>query len=166
MLFKGLIVFVMVLFSNILFSYSQELSINRALFVEGLGNGLTYSVNYDTRFGPNATGLGGRGGFSFIQIQGVNITSFPFVLNYLTGANGHYLELGVGATILAISSQIEESITRSEFNRATGIGATLSLGYRYQPMEGGIMYRMGLAPIFDRTGSLPIWPQISIGYAF
>jgi len=147
-------------------TYAQELNANRAIFVEGLGNGLTYSINYDTRFGPGATGLGGRGGFGFIPVQGVNITTFPFVLNYLAGVNGHSLELGVGATILTMGSGAAENITRKEFNRATGIGATLSFGYRYQPLNGGLMVRAGIAPIFDRTGTLPFWPQFSLGYAF
>ena len=146
---------------------AQDLPANRSIFIEGLGNGLTYSINYDTRFGPGASGFGGRGGFGFIPVQGVNITTFPFVLNYLLGRNNHYFEFGVGATILAVGSNNNNgNITRSEFDRTTGMGATLSLGYRYQPLNGGWMFRGGLAPIFDSTGFLPFWPQVSLGYAF
>ncbi|KEO74114.1 hypothetical protein [Anditalea andensis] len=163
---KGCTVALLILICSTLSCFSQELQANRALFIEGLGNGLTYSLNYDTRFGPGPNGLGGRGGIGFISVQGVNITSVPFVLNYLLGYSGHYVEFGIGATILAIGTGEEGAISRSEFDRATGIGATLSLGYRYQPLDGGLMFRAGLAPIFDRTGSLPFWPQVSLGYAF
>jgi len=166
MTIKGLLIAVGLFLSTIICSYSQDLSANRAIFLEGLGNGLTYSLNYDTRFGPGAAGLGGRGGIGFFQVQGVNITSLPFVLNYLLGNNSHYFEFGVGATILTFGTRNNGSISRAELDRATGIGATLSLGYRYQPMDGGLMFRAGLAPIFDRTGTLPFWPQISVGYAF
>lgn len=145
---------------------AQDLPSNRSIFIEGLGNGLTYSVNYDTRFGPGSAGLGGRGGVGFLPIQGVNITSFPFLVNYLWGNNGHFLEVGAGATILAVAGGSDTVISIEEFNRSTGIGPTFSLGYRYQPLNGGILFRAGIAPIIDTTGSLPYWPQISLGYAF
>lgn len=166
MVLKGVVLAIMMFLFTALYTHAQELNANRAIFLEGLGNGLTYSINYDTRFGPGASGFGGRGGVGFIPVDGVNITSFPFVLNYLLGQSAHYFEFGVGATILTIGTRSGGNISRSEFDRATGIGATLSLGYRYQPLDGGLMFRAGIAPIFDRTGTLPFWPQVSLGYAF
>jgi hypothetical protein len=166
MVIKGLVLSILFFLFTSGNVFSQDLNANRAIFLEGLGNGLTYSLNYDTRFGPEAYGLGGRGGVGFIPVDGVNITSFPFVLNYLLGQRGHYFEFGIGATILTIGTRSEGNISRKEFDRATGIGATLSIGYRYQPLDGGLMFRAGLAPIFDRTGNLPYWPQVSLGYAF
>lgn len=45
--------------------------------MEVLGNGLTYSLNYDTRFSQSLKGLGGRAGIGYVAIDGNSLTTIP-----------------------------------------------------------------------------------------
>ena len=114
-----------------------------------------YSINYDTRFTENIDndGLGGRLGVAFFE----DIFIVPLQVNYLAGDNGHYIELGAGATL--ITGVIDFGNGTNGFK----VAPTASIMYRSQPIDGGFTWRIGILT----TGSiLPFWGGISLGYAF
>src|SRR5258708_32538297 len=77
-----------------------ERTANNALYVEGLGAGLFYSLNYDHAFGPVA----GRAGIGYFAVSsgGSSTTwvSIPLTVSYLgLGGLKHMFEVGAGVSI-------------------------------------------------------------------
>ena len=158
--------FLLVVLSQSTFGQEENEGSNHGVFLELLGNGIFYSVNYDTRFSKKKDGFGGRVGFGYIGVDGDHYSSFPFLINYLKGKNGHYFEFGAGANYLVVDTENRINSSPSSIERWEGWSGTVSLGYRFQPSEGGFLFRAGLTPIFRKDEIRPFWPQVSIGYAF
>jgi hypothetical protein len=145
---------------------AQSKDPNSGVFVELLGNGLLYSLNYDTRFTSAQDGIGGRAGISYVSMDGLNLATIPLMANYLLGKNGKYFEIGVGATYVALGAGVKTSGSNSPWYIADGWLGTMSLGYRSQPVDGGFLFRAGVTPLFGFGYFWPIYPQVSFGYAF
>jgi hypothetical protein len=162
-----LLLFVMGIFSiSNLNAQVAERTKSQGVFVEVLGNGLIYSLNYDTRFSQSFDGFGGRAGIGYIAIDGARITTMPFLLNYLFGKEKHFFEVGVGTTLLVASAGNGGFGPVGDRERGSAFIGTMSLGYRLEPTDGGFMFRAGITPIFDSETFWPLWPQVSFGYAF
>lgn len=139
----------------------------KSAFVEGLGNGLVMSFNFDTRFGKSPTGLGARIGVGGMSIGEFSMITVPVGINYLAGKNGKYFEAGIGATYTSAG------FLEYDLEGVPVIG-TMTFGYRSQPVDGGFTWRIGLTPTFGpqngtTTGGvffIPWWAHISAGYAF
>lgn len=154
-------------YSRISYGQEEKDGSNHGVFVEFLGNGLFYSVNYDTRFSKKVDGLGGKVGFGYIGVDGDHYSTFPFLANYLKGKEGHYFEMGVGANFLVADIKNGGGVGESpEIAKWEGWSGSMSLGYRYQPVDGGFLFRAGITPMFKKDEFRPFWPQISVGYAF
>lgn len=136
-----------------------------SVFVEALGNGGLYSINYDHRFNED---LSLRGGFSFYS--GVDATNgaqvsvllVPITLNYLAGGENHNLEMGIGP-LLAGGSVSDADVGPVAAGGLAGVTSTF--GYRYQPADGGLVFRIGLVPFYSAQ-EFQLWGGISLGYAF
>jgi hypothetical protein len=163
----------------------EERSANNALYLEGLGPGLFYSVNYDRSFGDFA----GRVGFGYVSLSATStddtgsgmvqqttasagLFTIPITVSYLgIGSKKNMLELGLGATILHVGagvSTIDAKTDSSSSNAsATVVLPVAIVGYRYQPPHGGFVFRGGLSPIFAGS-SIPVlpWPYVALGGAF
>ncbi|HEU4406914.1 MAG TPA: hypothetical protein VFS43_16725 [Polyangiaceae bacterium] len=141
---------------------------NNAVFVELLGNGGVYSVNYE-RFIDN---FGIRAGFSYLSIGAASDTSsakvsfvtFPVVASYYLGSANHKLQLGAGATVVYLSGESETELASASAS-GLGVGATGVVGYRYMPRTGGFNFGVGFTPIIGAGGFLP-WGGISFGAVF
>jgi hypothetical protein len=160
----------------------EERTANNALYLEGLGPGLLYSVNYDRTFGDFA----GRVGFGYISVSvtatsstgaeqssaSASIFTIPLTLSYLgIGTKKNMLELGLGATILhagAGATTINTSSSSTANGSATLVLPDAIVGYRFQPPHGGFLFRAGLSPIIFASGSLPVlpWPYVALGGTF
>ncbi len=149
--------------SSIAQDQPQDFSRN-AIYVEGLGQGILYSINYDYRF---TTDAGIRIGFTrwstggdWVMLFQSNMlfTAFPITINFLPGESSSSFELGIGLMPMIASSKGQEQ------DETTVIGIA-TFGYRYQPIEGGIVSRIGFTPVFGSWGFLPT-VGISLGYAF
>ena len=132
------------------------------IFVEGLGSGVLYSINYDRRFGNQENGLGLRIGASgYKGDDGNKYSTMPFQINYLLGDKGKYFEIGLGATYG------EGNIDTHKTGDFIG---TAVLGYRRQPYEKkGITWRIALTPliVFEPNNILVLpWIGASIGFRF
>jgi hypothetical protein len=151
----------------------DERTANNAVYAEGLGPGLFYSINYERDF-ENVYGV--RVGFSYVSLSetdnngtSLNATflSFPITFSYLgIGSLTHIFEVGGGGTVLYVSGTASTIGGSSSGSGVGGIG-TLILGYRYQPPHGGFMFRVGIAPLITSYGDtfLP-WPYLSLGGTF
>lgn len=141
-------------------SYTQN-----AVYFEGLGQGLLYSVDFDHRFTENIAFRAGFSSFTIEFISDVSITTIPLMIEYLTGHGSSHLELGLGIV------PIHGSLSTSFFGTTEGsVGAwavlgTATVGYRYQPVKEGILFRVGLTPLMG-GGEVQIWGGASVGWAF
>jgi hypothetical protein len=149
------------------FGQEEKEGSNHGVFFEFFGNGVFNSMNYDTRFSKKVDGLGGRVGFGYAPVGGDHYFSFPFLVNYLLGKNGNYFEIGAGANNLVANYTLGGGVfDPPKIAEWEGWSGSLSLGYRYQPVEGGFLFRAGITPMFRKDKFMPFWPQVSFGYAF
>lgn len=155
----------------------QERTANNSIYIEGLGPGIFYSINYDRTFGDFA----GRVGFSYISVSASattngNTTSeahasfmtIPLTLSYIgIGSKKHIFEVGAGATIVHVGAggsafAVDE---KSGSASATAVLGNMIFGYRMQPPDGGFLLRAGLSPIFGGGSFIPL-PYLALGGTF
>jgi hypothetical protein len=150
---------------------SDERRAKNLVYVELLGNGGMYSVNYERMFGNVLSARIGGSYTTFTttdskggNLRGTLITA-PVLVNYLAGGQNHKFELGAGATIVYVSgSASDEKGVRSSGDGA-GVLGTGVVGYRYSPADGGFVFRVGFTPLVGKGGFLP-WGGISFGGTF
>lgn len=143
----------------------QDREQGKAFYVELLGNGISYSMNYDQRFQKRLDGLGFRAGASFLSIGGSSVGTVPFGLNYLLGKNGQYFEMGLGSTFLFGGANTDFAVGDGEA-LSTYLVGTMNFGYRSEPTDGGFLFRANLTPVFGGFGFYPFYGGVSFGYAF
>lgn len=142
------------------------------LFLQALGSGLFYSLNYERYV--DAWRVGFRLGGSFFSLpvskygasENLVVLTFPLTASYYVGARNHKLQLGLGATFLYTYASTDTEGIRFE-NERTGFGvaATAVVGYRYIPSDGGFSFGAAFTPLLRTTKFLP-WGGIDVGYAF
>ena len=134
-----------------------------ALYVELLGPGLLYSVDYDRAFGD----LSARIGIGYLSGTSSSFVAVPLTISYLgLGSKKHMFEIGAGVAIWNFSANY--SLLGANSNSSTSatiVAATGILGYRYQPPNGGFFLRVGLSPLIFQSGFIP-WPHLGLGATF
>lgn len=139
-----------------------------SIYAEVGGPGIVLSFNYDRRFGRRPDGLGGRIGFGGIALGETQILTVPVCLNYLAGSGNSYFEGGLGAVLYNANVDFLET--------SQTVFGVLNFGYRYQPRDGGLMFRAALTPVFGSIGGsgesanefifFPFFGGVAFGYAF
>ncbi len=173
------------LFSGSLMAQNQEklfggdelsAKFRKNVFVEGLGNGLLISANFDMRFKRGASdGLGFRAGIGGGPIEGYtdngdyidgNLVTIPLSVNYLAGKRRSYFEAGAGIT--PVFANVDLAIFEGDIYSGKGWGAAgfLNLGYRFQPIRNGVMFRLDWTPVITSEGFFPGFFGASLGYSF
>lgn len=120
-----------------------------AIYVEGLGNGILGSLNYDFRVWKHLS-------FRFGLFGPVGM------INGIMGSENNYLEIGAGA---GKGSYIDGSDPPYLYFTGT-------VAYRYQPQNGGLFFKVGLTPYyklkneFYDTYGFKLWGGIALGYTF
>ncbi len=151
-------------------SESGERTAKNGLYLELLGPGIFYSFNYERAFSDDVSA---RIGFSYIRVDATSesnstkgsLLSVPITVSYLgIGSLKHILELGAGGFFVHASAAIDVAGKETEGSETTA-GGVVIVGYRYQPADGGFMFRGGISPIFGSGGVGP-WPHLSVGGAF
>jgi hypothetical protein len=153
-----------------------------SFFVEGGGPGLFYSLNYERIEG--AFGL--RIGFSYAGPTSApppgaptgptsSLFAVPVMASYLGVTSGdHALELGAGATGVFFSGTGAFGPVASSGSGMVPLGTVL-VGYRRQPLDGGLQFRVGLQAMVGKgialrdpdpnaVGVLP-WMYMSLGFS-
>ena len=139
------------------------------VYIEAGGNALLYSVNYERMI---IGGLTARVGAGFIPAwfpwvdeddDGALLTVVPVQLSFVFGPGNHHMEMGAGATFGNASVDIGDLEGSESWVFGTG-----TVGYRYQPPEGGIVFRATLTPLFLEVLDEDMFPMIglSLGRSF
>lgn len=142
-----------------------------AIYAEVFGPGLLYSINYDYLVAPQISLRAGVSRWSFPAIfflvnGSIDFTGFPITLNYLPGGGNSHPEIGAGLVAMLISLNGEEVFFgESVRGKASAVLGTATIGYRYQPMDGGFVFRIGFTPVFNFRKIFPTG-GISMGLAF
>lgn len=129
-----------------------------SVFVELLGPGLFYSLNYEHFLLDGRLGLRAGAGYfpAFDVPSGAGpmhvpaLAAFPAVASYYVPVRGsnHAMQLGAGATFLA---------SRPWADGGPEVLGVLVWGYRYAPRSGGLDFGAGFTPLLGPTGShLPL----------
>lgn len=146
---------------------------NNSVFVEGLGNGLAYSVNYERIF--ESPDLGLRVGASYMSVGAsgdggsskVSWFSLPVVGSLYVGSENHKLQLGLGVTFVYVTSAVQSG---SLVGSSSGLVPmpTAVVGYRYIPAKGGFAFSVGFTPLYvtGRGGGFLPWGGLSLGAVF
>ena len=145
---------------------------NNTIYLELLGNGLLYSLNYDRMVTDNISVRAGYGGLTVsnstvssgvIVTEDIKITLIPVLANYLRGEGNHKLEIGGG--IVLVSLDYTGNVADVDFSLAAdGAIPTGNLGYRYQKSEGGFFFKASLCPFFAETMVTSV--GLGFGYSF
>jgi len=135
-----------------------------SVFLEGLGAGLFYSVNYERRVIDD---LGVRVGFSYMSLSAsasaggaessasASYLTFPITASYL-GVRGKRsgLELGGGMTLAYTSAAASSGVTAAADSGMTPFG-TAMVGYRLHPVDhAGFQFRVGVMALAAKGLSL------------
>ncbi|MFZ4634106.1 MAG: hypothetical protein ACOYNO_07865 [Saprospiraceae bacterium] len=149
--------------------------LNKAIYVEALGNGPLISLNYDTRLKKGIQGgLGLRAGVGTINVEGtdsngtsvdVNIISVPVALNYLVGQKRSAFEAGVGVTPIYLANELlnDNGIYTNEGLSVVGF---LNAGYRFHSIRNGVMFRLTWTPAISSEGFTAAYGGFSLGMNF
>lgn len=152
---------------------AQERTAKNSIYAEGLGSGLTYSVNYERLV---HTDVGVRAGLSYMSFSssasagGATASSsstwlaFPLTASYLGISSGsHALELGGGATVIYTSGSAEAMGASASASGMTAYGDVL-VGYRLQPVDGGFQFRVGFTGLVGKGLGLDVTDPEAIGF--
>lgn len=143
-----------------------------AVYFELGGNAALYSLNYERRLGDRTAA---RAGLMFVAVEAsnegtgerasVNLALLPLMLNGLIGDGSGRLELGIGPLFgFAGGNATDVEGAVIDFSGAGLAGITSTIGYRYHPPDGGLIFRGGLVPFY--SGGPQLWAGLSLGYAF
>jgi hypothetical protein len=150
-------------------SKTDSAHVHRAqnVFIEVGAAGLFYSANYDTRFSQRRDGLGGRLGVGTWGSMGTTFITVPLQLNYLAGGRSHFFEAGAGATYLYLSDTYFGNPLIGHNPKLTNstVLPTTTIGYRYQPFNGGLNLRVSFNPMLLEGTFIPYFGA-SAGYTF
>jgi hypothetical protein len=163
----------------------DDRSATNNIFLEGGGPGLLYSLNYE-RILEQDYGL--RIGFSYQSFSGTassggststasaSVITVPVIASYLGISSGnHVLELGVGGTAVYASGAVSGSGMSTAGSGMMALGTAL-IGYRRQPVDGGLQFRVGVEALVGKglslsspydpnaVGVLP-WMYLSLGFS-
>ena len=137
-----------------------------SIFAELFGQGIFLSANYDRILfdtTPHNIALrAGLGLWADFRIGGSEESgvTIPMNLSYLFGGN-HKFELGVGYTLAPdISLKLEKGIITSPGT------LTAIIGYRYQAIDGGFLFRIGVVFYLTAEEAITGMGGLSFGYAF
>lgn len=141
-----------------------------SIYLELGGPGGIYSLNYDIRFQNSIEGWGARIGVSYFALDGESLFTIPVQINYLMGKDGNYFELGAGVTYGYRDDDYPHAgcscvIPQDAFNHHVFYGS-ITIGYRYQPPNGGFLFRIGLSPLFNKETFQLFYPYLSAGFSF
>ena len=163
-----LVIFVLFISNNIKAQAKQDIdsTANNNIYLEILGNGFFYSLNYERFFSRN---FSVRGGIMIFPASGtseeghtldITILIFPIMANYLINFGNHNIELGIGPNLFYASGNTDVAGDFSGF----AVGATARIGYLYYPTDGGFNIRFAYTPILSEVFTHSI--GLGIGYSW
>jgi hypothetical protein len=169
---KGLILCLLVGMAS--FSVAQQGLSRNAFFVEGLGLGSFYSLNYERSYYVGEyLRLGSRIGIAPWGADNNYTINLPLSLHLIYGRDLHRAEVGAGLAWQFYSGISQGAVIAPSWKKIDQARYSLYLGYRYQPQTGGFLFRLGYQPFLNgmaenagyiREGFVH-WAGVSVGYA-
>jgi hypothetical protein len=131
---------------------------NNAIYLEAFGNGGFYSINYERIVGD----FGVRAGLSYTSLLAssggvstrLDLATAPIVASYYYGTANHKLQLGLGVTLMDVSTPTDVLAFAGHGSGFTA-AATGVVGYRYVPHDGGYDFGIGFTPLLGPGGFAP-----------
>jgi hypothetical protein len=142
--------------------------VKNVVYLELLGNGVGYSFNYERRLADRLWGRIGAGYSPILDIS--RLAAFPVGVSYLFGKKSKFLETGLVTTFAYADSDdrfedtfFEDALLEEVF----GIILSPTIGYRYQPQEKNLFFKIAFTPLFTpfEKKFLPSG-GLSLGYSF
>lgn len=156
------LIFIFVLLHSLAYTTTAQRA--HVVYVEGIGAGIFYSLNYDVRLFDQPDGFGFRLGANVMDASGGDFVTFvPVQANYVLGKK-HALEIGAGFTY---------SLQHAPSETKHFIFPNAAFMYRFQA-DNGFNLRAGWSPVFtpddpDAIFSTKLFwflPAVSLGYRF
>ena len=146
---------------------AQPLEKKSGWYLELLGNGGLYSINYERKLKPNLVFRVGAANWTSEDLFSdaeTRIFAFPVTASYLVGPYKHKFEIGGGV----LGGHREDFAGDGLFLALTGIA-----GYRYEA-DSGFLFRAGLTPFYGLTKGEQAYPDegalasigMSLGYRY
>ncbi|NBC83514.1 MAG: hypothetical protein GVY19_09040 [Bacteroidetes bacterium] len=118
--------------------------------LEALGNGMPYNIGYErvlTNMRWFNIGLGAGGGYFPLKVLPVMTANFEVTM--LFGKSDHLFEMGIGSRVGYAEYHPKEPIMNPDdqlisVSKGGAIFQTFRMGYRYQPVKGGLFFRAGI----------------------
>ncbi len=135
--------------------------VKNVVYIELLGNGVSYSFNYERRL---ADRLWGRIGAGYTPVLFARLAAFPVGVSYLIGKKSKFLETGLVTTFAyADVDALFDSEDKEEF----GVILSPTIGYRFQPQEKNLFFKIAFTPLFTPFEK-KFFPSggLSLGYSF
>jgi len=97
-----------------------------------------------------------------------SFVAIPLSVSYLgIGSLRHMFEVGAGATIAMVGEGGSIGNVGSASASTTLVLGTVTTGYRFQPADGGFLFRGGLSTFIGIPDAPVIpWPYVALGGAF
>jgi len=143
--------------------FAQGNQARTSAYIEAFGNGGLFSVNLERKLAADVAARVGVGlwdgtGFYGEEVSGLTV---PLMLTRRIGSGNHGLEIGGGV----VPGRTDEG----SFVSLTGL-----IGYRFERLQGGMVFRAGFTPIYGLGDEAKAYPEkgfypsigVSIGYAF
>lgn len=152
---------------------AAQASTRNATYVELLGSGGVFSLNFERRVGAvhMRAGVGSWTAADLFGAGETSIVTVPVTLSRVRGSGRHHLEAGGGLTLghRKFTSAFDGGTTGSGFLTLTGL-----VGYRYQKPGSGFLFRAMFTPLYglgDEEAAYPdrgFFPSfgLSLGAAF
>ena len=158
-------------FLFLILSASFTMAQTNTVFLEGGGNGILWSINYDRMIAEKISVRVGYGAITDettdeigLITETITVSPVPIIANYMLGSGNHKLEIGAGILYIMVDGNID--FGGIDLSASGSITATTGvLGYRYQRDTGGFFFRLALAPIMIEGESF-VMPGLSLGYSF
>ena len=129
-----------------------------SVYIELLGNGILYSINYERRFyGYGHIKVYGRGGLGMIGYSSLWAVWFPIESSVAFGKKNNF-ETGIGCTFA-----ITGNASLDEFQGGPPV-IPLRIGYRLEIDE--YLFRFGLTPFFNLSEGFTPMLGVSFGKRF
>lgn len=139
--------------------------VKNAVYLSLGGPSITvFSLHYERRIDKQ---LWSRVGFSYSPFI-LNGVTVPLGLNYLIGNQASFFELGLGTTFIYTREGLSFSFFDDDSDEDTFfIALTGDIGYRYQPRQENLFFKVTLSPLYIPAKSKIIpFLGVSLGYSF
>ena len=144
---------------------------NSSVYLEIGGTAGLWSLNYDRELWEinenfRLHARAGLGMYSEFNGAGFPDVIIPISNMVLLGEGTHRVEAGGGITYY--NWTLRDALKPDGFSRRSDLLGHLILGYRFQKLEGGLMFRVTYTPVIINDSNNPFehWAGGSIGYTF